>query len=100
MLKSAANPDGLPINVFDNLRSGIAGDRSQFYKDLAIYSAKRPGAKVSQGTSRRRIRIRSTPTSCVPESLTLRPLTTSAKTAAVVEVETEWAKKAIEASGP
>ncbi len=51
MLRSAANPEGLPIEVFDNLRSGITKDRSQFYKDLAIqfYGANRPGAKVSQG---------------------------------------------------
>jgi non-heme chloroperoxidase len=52
MLKSAANPEGLPIEVFDNLRSGLTKDRSQFYKDLAtpFYGANRPGAKVSQGT--------------------------------------------------
>jgi non-heme chloroperoxidase len=51
MLKSAANPEGLPIEVFDNLRIGLYKDRSQFYKDLAIqfYGANRPGAKVSQG---------------------------------------------------
>ena len=51
MLKSAANPEGLPIEVFDNLRSGLFKDRSQFYKDLAVmfYGANRPGAKVSQG---------------------------------------------------
>jgi non-heme chloroperoxidase len=51
MLKSAANPDGLPIEVFDGIRAGVAGDRSQFYKDLAIpfYGANRAGAKVSQG---------------------------------------------------
>ena len=51
MLKSASNPEGLPMDVFDNLRSGIMKDRSQFYKDLAIqfYGANRPGAKVSQG---------------------------------------------------
>jgi non-heme chloroperoxidase len=51
MLKTAANPEGLPIEVFDNLRSGITKDRSQFYKDLAIqfYGANRPGTKVSQG---------------------------------------------------
>lgn len=51
MLKSAANPEGLPIEVFDGIRAGVAGDRSQFYKDLAIpfYGANRPGAKVSQG---------------------------------------------------
>lgn len=51
MLKSAANPDGLPIGVFDGIRDGVAGDRSQFYKELAIpfYGANRAGAKVSQG---------------------------------------------------
>jgi non-heme chloroperoxidase len=51
MLKSASNPEGLPMEVFDNLRSGLAKDRSQFYKDLAVqfYGANRPGAKVSQG---------------------------------------------------
>ena len=54
MLKTAANPEGLPIELFDKLRSGIMKDRSQFYKDLAIpfYGANRPGAKVSQGTHR------------------------------------------------
>jgi non-heme chloroperoxidase len=52
MLQSAANPEGLPMEVFDNLRSGLMQDRSQFYKDLAapFYGANRPGAKVSQGT--------------------------------------------------
>src|SRR5215467_10480520 len=52
MLKTAANPEGLPMEVFDGLRAGVAGDRSQFYKDLAIqfYGANRSGAKVSQGT--------------------------------------------------
>jgi non-heme chloroperoxidase len=52
MLESAANPEGLPIEVFDNLRSGVTKDRSQFYKDLALafYGANRSGAKVSQGT--------------------------------------------------
>jgi len=51
MLKSAANPEGLPIEVFDGIRAGVASDRSQFYKDFAIpfYGANRPGAKVSQG---------------------------------------------------
>ncbi len=51
MLKTAANPEGLPIEVFDSMRSGIMKDRSQFYKDLAMqfYGANRPGAKVSQG---------------------------------------------------
>jgi non-heme chloroperoxidase len=52
MLKSASNPEGLPLDVFDKIRRGLAEDRSQFYKDLAIqfYGANRPGAKVSQGT--------------------------------------------------
>ena len=51
MVKTAANPEGLPIEVFDGLRAGLAKDRSQFYKDFAInfYGANRPGAKVSQG---------------------------------------------------
>lgn len=51
MLKTAANPEGLPIEVFDSLRAGLISDRAQFYKDLAIkfYGANRPGAKVSQG---------------------------------------------------
>lgn len=52
LLKSATNPEGLPIEVFDELRSSLAKDRSQFYKDLAVmfYGANRPGATVSQGT--------------------------------------------------
>jgi non-heme chloroperoxidase len=52
MLKTRANPEGLPMEVFDQLRSGIMKDRSQFYRDLAIpfYGANRPEAKVSQGT--------------------------------------------------
>jgi non-heme chloroperoxidase len=52
MLQSEANPEGLPIEVFDSLRAGLTKDRSQFYKDLAIqfYGANRSGAKVSQGT--------------------------------------------------
>jgi non-heme chloroperoxidase len=51
MLKTPANPEGLPIEVFDGLRQGLVADRSQFYKNLAIqfYGANRPGAKVSQG---------------------------------------------------
>ncbi|MFS2162613.1 alpha/beta fold hydrolase [Variovorax sp. Varisp62] len=51
MVKSAANPEGLPIEVFDGLRAGVAGDRSQFYKDFSLpfFGANRPGAKVSQG---------------------------------------------------
>jgi len=52
MLKSPANPEGLPIELFDSLRSGLAKDRSQTYKDFApaFYGANRPGAQVSQGT--------------------------------------------------
>jgi non-heme chloroperoxidase len=52
MLKTAANPGGLPIEVFDGLRSSSIADRSQLYKDLAggpFFGANRPGAKVSQG---------------------------------------------------
>jgi Predicted hydrolases or acyltransferases (alpha/beta hydrolase superfamily) len=52
MLKTAANPDGLPIKVFDGIRLGSIADRSQFYMDLAsgpFFGANRPGAKVSQG---------------------------------------------------
>ncbi|MFI6818656.1 alpha/beta fold hydrolase [Nonomuraea sp. NPDC050328] len=51
MLKNDANPDGLPIEVFDGIRAGVEADRSQFYKDLAVpfYGYNRPGAKVSQG---------------------------------------------------
>jgi non-heme chloroperoxidase len=52
MLKSAANPEGLPIELFDGLRSSLAKDRSQAYRDFAapFYGANRPGAQVSQGT--------------------------------------------------
>ena len=53
MLKTPANPGGLPIEVFDGLRADSAADRSQFYIDLAngaFYGANRPGSKVSQGT--------------------------------------------------
>jgi non-heme chloroperoxidase len=51
MLKTEANPGGLPIDVFDGIRAGVASDRSQFYRDLAMpfYGFNRPGAKVSQG---------------------------------------------------
>jgi non-heme chloroperoxidase len=51
MLRTAANPEGLPMEVFDGLRSGLVKDRSQFYKDLAIpfYGANKPGTKVCQG---------------------------------------------------
>ncbi|MGW7491484.1 alpha/beta fold hydrolase [Streptomyces sp. NPDC054786] len=51
MLKTGANPEGLPIEVFDEIRAGVAADRSQFYKDLSasFYGANRPGSTVSQG---------------------------------------------------
>jgi non-heme chloroperoxidase len=51
MVKSAANPEGLPMEVFDQLRSSLFKNPSQFYKDLApmFYGANRPGAKVPQG---------------------------------------------------
>src|SRR5271157_5572788 len=51
MLKTAANPAGLPIDAFDQLRAAVQADRSQFFKDLSMpfYGYNRPGAKVSQG---------------------------------------------------
>jgi non-heme chloroperoxidase len=51
MLKTAANPGGLPIEVFDGIRAGLIADRSQYYRELAapFYGANRPGSKVSQG---------------------------------------------------
>jgi non-heme chloroperoxidase len=51
MLKTEANPGGLPIDVFDSIRASVLADRSQFFKDLSepFYGANRPGAKVSQG---------------------------------------------------
>jgi non-heme chloroperoxidase len=51
MLKTPANPEGTPISVFDGLRAGVLGDRSQFYRDLSapFYGANRAGAEVSQG---------------------------------------------------
>ena len=51
MLKTDANPGGLPLEVFDKIRAGVLADRSQFFKDLStpFFGANRPGAKVSQG---------------------------------------------------
>lgn len=52
-LKTAANPDGEPIEKFEKSRAGSLADRSQFYKDIAggpFFGANRPGSKVSQGT--------------------------------------------------
>lgn len=52
MLKTPANPEGQPKEVFDEIRDGLLRDRSQYYQDLSapFYGANRPGAKVSQGT--------------------------------------------------
>jgi non-heme chloroperoxidase len=51
MLKTEANPGGLPLEAFDQIRAGVLADRSQFFKEIAtpFYGANRPGAKVSQG---------------------------------------------------
>ena len=51
MLKTSANPEGLPIEVFDKMRADLIKDPSQFWRNLAasFYGANRPGAKVSQG---------------------------------------------------
>jgi non-heme chloroperoxidase len=51
MLKTPENPGGLPMEAFDQLRTAVHADRSQFFKDLSapFYGANRTGAKVSQG---------------------------------------------------
>ena len=51
MLKTAGNPGGLPMEVFDGIRAGVATNRPQFYKDLTLpfYGYNRPGAKISEG---------------------------------------------------
>lgn len=51
MLKTGANPAGLPIGAFDQLRAAVQADRSQFWKDLSLpfYGYNRPGAKISEG---------------------------------------------------
>jgi non-heme chloroperoxidase len=51
MLQTPANPGGLPLKNFDDLRAGVLADRSQFFRDLSgpFYGANRPGARVSQG---------------------------------------------------
>lgn len=51
MLKTPANPNGTPIEAFDQIRAAVLADRSQFWKDLSLlfYGFNRPGAKVSQG---------------------------------------------------
>jgi len=53
MVKTADNPGGLPIEVFDGLRAALLANRAQFYLDLPtgpFYGFNRPGAKISQGT--------------------------------------------------
>jgi len=51
MLKTPANPGGLPMEVFDGIRANVLADRSQFWKDLSMpfYGYNRPGAKISEG---------------------------------------------------
>ena len=51
MVKTEANPGGLPIEVFDGIRAGVAGNRAEFYRDITLpfYGYNRPGAKVSEG---------------------------------------------------
>jgi len=51
MLKAPANPGGLPLDVFDQIRTALQADRAQYFKDFSapFYGANRPGAKVSQG---------------------------------------------------
>jgi non-heme chloroperoxidase len=51
MLKTAANPGGLPIEVFNQLRDGVVADRSQFWRDLSLpfYGYNRPGVNISEG---------------------------------------------------
>jgi non-heme chloroperoxidase len=51
MVKTPANPAGLPLEVFDDLRAKVLADRSQFFRELSdpFYGYNRPGAKPSQG---------------------------------------------------
>jgi non-heme chloroperoxidase len=51
MVKTESNPGGLPLSVFDDIRTGVVKDRSQFFKDLSVpfYGYNKPGAKPSQG---------------------------------------------------
>ena len=51
MLKTTANPGGVPMKVFDDIRAGVAADRSEFFKNLSepFYGANRKGSKVTQG---------------------------------------------------
>ncbi|HEV8378419.1 MAG TPA: alpha/beta hydrolase [Tepidisphaeraceae bacterium] len=51
MLKTPANPQGTPLDAFDQLRASVQADRAQFFKDLSMpfYGFNRPGARISQG---------------------------------------------------
>jgi non-heme chloroperoxidase len=51
MLRTSANPEGLPIEAFDQIRAGVSADRSEYYKQLSVpfYGANRSGSTVSQG---------------------------------------------------
>src|SRR6478609_4962365 len=51
MVKSETNPGGLPIDVFDGIRAGVAGNRAEFYRDITLpfYGYNRPDAKISEG---------------------------------------------------
>ncbi len=51
MLKTPANPNGTPLDAFDQIRSAVLADRSKFWKDLSIpfYGFNRPGANISEG---------------------------------------------------
>jgi non-heme chloroperoxidase len=51
MVKSSTNPDGVPIETLDGMRSALTKDRAQFYREFAapFFGTNRPGAKVSQG---------------------------------------------------
>jgi non-heme chloroperoxidase len=53
LLKTDANPNGLPIEAFDSLRAAVQADRNQFWKDFCnlFYSLNRPGAKISEGVA-------------------------------------------------
>jgi non-heme chloroperoxidase len=55
MAKTASNPNGVPMNVLDGIRSAVASNRAQFFKDFPspFYGFNRPGAKVSEGLSQK-----------------------------------------------
>lgn len=58
MLKTAANPDGTPMEVFDGIRANVLADRSQFWRDLSLpfYGYNRQGASVSEGVREQFVR--------------------------------------------